>query len=63
MILKELGVLERFSSLDTEALSHALLDPDTDRYLKAALEKFARLEKSRRLRLVRKGARQLELFN
>lgn len=63
MILKELGVLERFASLDTEALSHALLDPDTDRYLKAALEKFARLEKSRRLRLVRKGARQLELFN
>ena len=62
MILKELGVLERFASLDTESLSRALLDPDTDRYLKAALEKFARIEKSRRLRLVRKGTRQLELF-
>ncbi|MCI0408360.1 MAG: PD-(D/E)XK nuclease family protein, partial [Acidobacteria bacterium] len=62
MILKEMGVLERFASLDTESLSRALLDPDTDRYLKAALEKFARIEKSRRLRLVRKGTRQLELF-
>jgi len=63
MILKELGVLERFASLDTESLSRALLDPGTDRYLKAALEKFARIEKTRRLRLVPKGNRQLDLFN
>jgi putative RecB family exonuclease len=62
MILKEMGVLERFATLDTESLSRALLDPETDRYLKAALEKFARIEKTRRLRLVPKGNRQLELF-
>jgi putative RecB family exonuclease len=62
MILKEMGALERFASLDIESLSRALLDPETDRYLKAALEKFARTEKSRRLRLVPKGNRQLELF-
>jgi len=63
MILKEMGVLERFATLDTESLSRALLDPETDRYLKAALEKFARIEKTRRLRLVPKGSRQLNLFN
>ena len=63
MILKEMGALERFASLDTESLSRALLDPETDRYLKAALEKFARIEKSRRLRLVPKGTQQLDLFN
>jgi len=63
MILKEMGALERFVSLDTESLSRALLDPETDRYLKAALEKFARIEKSRRLRLVPKGTQQLDLFN
>ena len=63
MILKEMGVLERFATLDTESLSRALLDPETDRYLKAALEKFARIEKTRRLRLVPKGSRQLSLFN
>lgn len=62
MILKEMGVLERFATLDTESLSRALLDPETDPYLKAALEKFARIEKTRRLRLVPKGNRQLELF-
>ena len=62
MILKEMGALERFASLDTESLSRALRDPETDRYLKAALEKFARIEKSRRLRLVPKGTQQLDLF-
>ena len=37
-------------------------DPETDRYLKAALEKFASSEKTRRLRLVPKGTQQLRLF-
>jgi putative RecB family exonuclease len=63
MILKEMGVLERFASIDTEALGKALRDSETDRYLKAALEKFASTEKSRRLRLVPKGKQQLELFD
>jgi hypothetical protein len=38
-------------------------DPATDIYLKAALEKFARPEKIRRLRLVPKDTRQMELFD
>ena len=62
MILKELGVLERFACLDADALVRAFRDPETDRYLKAALQKFARVEKSRRLKLVPKGTQQLELF-
>ena len=63
MVLKEMGVLERFASLDSAALARAFQDPEADRYLKAALQKFARTEKSRRLRLVPKGTQQLDLFN
>ncbi|PYQ13907.1 MAG: hypothetical protein DMH00_03030 [Acidobacteria bacterium] len=62
MVLKEMGVLERFASLDSASLARAFQDPETDRYLKAALEKFASSEKTRRLRLVPKGTQQLRLF-
>jgi len=62
MILKEMGALERFATLDAAGLAVALQDPQTDRYLKAALEKFTRTEKSRRLRLASRGSRQLDLF-
>ncbi|HEV8376733.1 MAG TPA: PD-(D/E)XK nuclease family protein [Candidatus Polarisedimenticolia bacterium] len=62
MVLKEIGALERFSSMDSVALSQALRDPETDRYLKAALEKFATAEKTRRLRLLPRGKQQLDLF-
>jgi len=62
MVLKEMGQYETFASLETEALSRALQDPETDRYLKAALEKFARSEKIRRIRLVLRGGEQLDLF-
>jgi putative RecB family exonuclease len=63
MVLKEMGQYERFASLDSESLARAMQDPEIDRYLKAALEKFVRLEKTRRLRLVPKGSRQLALFD
>jgi putative RecB family exonuclease len=63
MVLKEMGQYERFASLDIDSLAHALQDPDADRYLKAALSKFARSEKTRRLRLTPKGNRQLGLFD
>ncbi len=63
MVLKELGQHERFASLDAEALEKALGDPETDRYLRAALEKFARPEKIRRLRVVARETRQLNLFD
>jgi putative RecB family exonuclease len=63
MVLKELGQLDRFASLDSESLGRAMQDPATDIYLKAALEKFARPEKIRRLRLVPKDTRQMELFD
>jgi putative RecB family exonuclease len=62
MVLREMGMFERFASLDSDSLGRALESPDTDRYLKAALEKFARTETSRRLRLVPRGTRQLDLF-
>ena len=62
MVLKEHGQFERFAALDSESLARALQDPETDRYLKAALEKFARPEKTRRLRLLPRGTRQLDLF-
>lgn len=62
MVLRELGQFDRFASLDGEALSAALDDPETDRYLRAALEKFARPGKTRRIRLIPKGIRQLNLF-
>jgi len=62
MVLKEMGIMERFASFDSAALARALQDPETDRYLKSALEKFATREKSRRLRLVPKDTRQLDLF-
>ena len=62
MVLKEMGQFERFAALDSESLALALQDPETDRYLKAALEKFARPEKTRRLRLVPRGTQQLDLF-
>jgi len=63
MVLKELGQFEHFASLDSEALARALENSETDRYLKAALEKFARPEKTRRLCLVSKGSQQLDLFD
>jgi putative RecB family exonuclease len=63
MVLKEMGQYERFAALDSESLGRTMQDPETDRYLKAALEKFIRLEKTRRLRLVPKGSRQLALFD
>jgi hypothetical protein len=63
MVLKEMGQYERFASLDSESLARAMQDPEIDRYLKAALDKFVRLEKTRRLRLVPKGSRQLALFD
>jgi putative RecB family exonuclease len=62
MVLREMGVLERFASLDADSLARAFRDPETDRYLQAALQKFARAETSRRLKLVAKGSRQLDLF-
>lgn len=63
MVLKEMGHYERFAALDTESLARALQDPGTDAYLKAALAKFTRPEKTRRLRRVPKGNRQLALFD
>lgn len=63
MVLREMGVLDRFVSLDTAVLARTLQDPETDRYLKAALEKFTQVEKSHRLRLVSKGSAQLRLFD
>ncbi len=63
MVLKELGQLERLATPDPQALEKALRDPGTDRYLRAALEKFARPEKIRRLRLVPRESRQLDLFD
>ena len=63
MVLREMGVLDRFVGLDTAALVRTLQDPETDRYLKAALEKFTQVEKSHRLRLVSKGSTQLRLFD
>jgi putative RecB family exonuclease len=62
MVLREMGVLERFAALDAAALTRAFQDPETDRYLKAALEKFVRTEKSRRVRLASRESRQLDLF-
>jgi putative RecB family exonuclease len=62
MILKEMGQFERFAHLDSDALARAFEDPGTDRYLKAALEKFARPESTRRLRLVSRGSLQMRLF-
>jgi putative RecB family exonuclease len=63
MVLKEMGRLERFSHLDTAALARALEDPETDSYLRAALEKFVQPGKIRRIRLLPKGSRQLDLFD
>ena len=62
MVLKEMGQFERFATLDSESLALALQDPEADPSLKAALEKFARPEKARRLRLVPRGTQQLDLF-
>ncbi len=63
MVLREMGQFERFATLDSESLARALQDPGADRYLKAALEKFARSEKTRRLRLVPRKTKQLTLFD
>lgn len=62
MVLKEMGQFERFATLDSESLALALQDPEADGRLKAALEKFARPGKTRRLRLVPRGTQQLDLF-
>ena len=62
MVLKEMKQYDQLARLDSEALSRLYADPDTDRYLKAALDRFVRREPRRRLKLVSKTDRQLDLF-